>query len=83
MYNLLNHKGWVYFSTMEGDDNRSGFETTSFSGSNEVYVHYHQADYLTEKLRETGFSNIELKRQGYPEPDGAISTDMIFIAEKN
>ncbi|HPB04842.1 MAG TPA: class I SAM-dependent methyltransferase [Prolixibacteraceae bacterium] len=79
---LLNPGGTVYFSTMEGDDSRSGFETTSFSGSNEVYVNYHQSDFLEKQLVQNGFENIELIVQGYPEPDGTISDDLIFIAAK-
>lgn len=79
---LLNPGGMVYFSTMEGDDSRSGYETTSFSGSSEVYVHYHQSDFLKDKLIQNGFENIELIVQGYPEPDGTITNDLIFIAAK-
>jgi 2-polyprenyl-3-methyl-5-hydroxy-6-metoxy-1,4-benzoquinol methylase len=41
MAQLLNPRGTVYFSTMEGDDSRSGYETTSFSGNDQVYVYYH------------------------------------------
>jgi len=79
---LLNPGGTVYFSTMEGDNSRSGYETTSFSGENEVYVHYHQSGFLKEQLVQNGFENIELIVQGYPEPDGTITNDLIFIATK-
>jgi len=79
---LLNPGGIVYFSTMEGGDLRSGFETTSFSGGNEVYVHYHQSGFLNEQLAKSGFENIELIVQEYPEPDGTTTNDLIFIANK-
>lgn len=79
---LLNPGGTVYFSTMEGDNSRSGYETTSFSGENEVYVHYHQSGFLKEQLVQNGFENIELIVQGYPEPDGTVTNDLIFIATK-
>ena len=49
--NLLNQSGLVYISTMEDDYSKSGFETTSFSGENRVFIYYHQADYLTYCLQ--------------------------------
>jgi SAM-dependent methyltransferase len=79
---LLEQKGLLYISTMEGDYNKSGFETTSFSGQDKIYIHYHQADYLTNSLIDSGFKIIDLQRQDYPEQDGTFSTDMIIIAEK-
>ena len=79
---LLNSNGIFYLSTMEGDYEKSGFETTSFSGKNEVYIHYHQADFLKEQLNYSGFEIINLVRKDYPEPDGTFLTDMIFIARK-
>jgi len=80
---LLNPGGIVYFSTMEGDDSRSGFETTSFSGENQVYVNYHPSEFLRNQLEKSGFENIELVIQEYPEPDGTTTNDLIFIANKS
>jgi len=80
---LLNHSGVVYISTMEDEYNKSGFEVTSFSGENRVYIYYHQADYLTDCLRNNGFDIIDLQRKDYPEPDGTYLTDLILIAKKN
>ncbi len=81
-YNLLNTNGILYISTMEGDYEKSGFETTSFSGQEKVYVHYHQADYIKKKLVKSGFEDIELQCKDYQEQDGSLTTDMIFIARK-
>ena len=81
-YRLLNSNGVIYISTMEGDFEKSGFETTSFSGEGKVYVHYHQADYLQNRLLKSGFEDIELQCKDYPEPDGSFTTDMIFTARK-
>ena len=80
---LLNSKGLIYISTMEGDYAKSGFEQSSFTTQGLIYVHYHQEDYLTNALIENGFSIIDIQRQDYPELDGRISTDMIIIAQKN
>ena len=80
---LLSPGGIVYFSTMEGDDSRSGFETTSFSRENLIYVNYHQSEFLRNQLEKSGFENIELVIQEYPEPDGTFTNDLIFLAKKS
>lgn len=82
MFKLLNPKGLIYISTMEGDYNKSGFETTSFSGNDKIYIHYHQADFLINELNAIGFKNIDLQRKDYPEQDGTFTTDMIIITKK-
>jgi len=79
---LLNPNGLLYFSTMEDDYDKSGFETTSFSGPDQVYIYYHQADYLMDCLTDNGFQIIEMQRKDCPEPDGTFFTDKIFIARK-
>lgn len=79
---LLEPDGVLYISTMEGDHNKSGYETTSFSGDNRVYIYYHQADFITACLSKLGFDIFDLQRKQYPEPDGSFLTDMIFIARK-
>ena len=80
--NLLKTAGLFYLSTMEDDYEKSGYETTSFSGKSKVYIHYHQADFLEKQLNNSGFKIIDLVRKDYPEPDGTFLTDMIFIARK-
>lgn len=80
---LTEPTGIFYLSTMEDDYSKSGFETTSFSGTNRVYIYYHQADYLKTCLRENEFSIIDIQRKQYPEPDGTFLTDLIIIAQKN
>jgi ubiquinone/menaquinone biosynthesis C-methylase UbiE len=79
---LLHQGGILYFSTMEDDYNKSGFETTSFSGQDRVYIYYHQADYLSGCLNQHGFEVLELERKDYPEPNGTFLTDLIMIAKK-
>ena len=79
---LLVPSGLFYLSTMEDDYNKSGFETTSFSENERVYVYYHQLDYLVDCLAESGFELVDFERKDYPEPDGTFLKDMIFIARK-
>ena len=79
---LLNSPGLFYLSTMEDDYNKSGFETTSFSGNDRVYIYYHQADYLIDCLKESEFEVVDIQRKDYPEPDGTFLTDLIIMAKK-
>lgn len=79
---LLIRDGVVYISTMEGDELKAGFESTSFSGDSKVYFNYHQQKDLENALFENGFVINEIKRQDYKEPDGSILIDLIIIATK-
>lgn len=81
-FHLLNPGGLLYASAMEGESDKSGFEKTSFSGDDLVYMNYHTRGYLEEKMREAGFTAIELVTRDYPEQDGTFTTDMIFFAVK-
>lgn len=75
----LNPGGILYISTMEDDYSKSGFKTGSTG--DEVYMHYHEAGYLTAALIENNFTLIDMKRQDYPEKDGSKTTDLILIAK--
>lgn len=79
---LLNKDGVVYLSTMEGDETRAGFETTSFSGDEGIYFNYHQQQDLEDAFVKNGFEIRQVKLQDYIESDGLVTTDMIFIAIK-
>jgi len=74
--------GILYISTMEGNADRAGFETTSFSGESEIYFNYHRQSDLEKAFAENGIEVRHLKLQDYAEPDGSTTTDMIFIAVK-
>ena len=79
---ILCSSGLFYLSTMEDDYNKSGFETTSFSGNDRVYIYYHQTEYITDCLKESNFEIVDIQRKQYPEPDGSFLTDLIIIAKK-
>ena len=74
--------GVLYVSTMEGDETRAGFETTSFTGNSEIYFNYHRRQDLEDAFARNGFEIRQVKLQDYIEPDGSATTDMIFIAVK-
>ncbi|MEI7585331.1 hypothetical protein [Runella sp.] len=77
---LLKPEGVLYVSTMEDDYNKSGIKTSS-SGS-QLFMHYHQADTLTQALQKQGFNIIDLQRKEYPATDGTKTTDLLIIARK-
>lgn len=76
----LNPEGVLYLSTMEDDYSKSGLKKGSTG--DEIFMHYHQEDYLSEALRESGFKIIALQRKDFPEQDGSNTTDLILIAQK-
>ncbi|MEP7169372.1 MAG: class I SAM-dependent methyltransferase [Bacteroidota bacterium] len=77
---LLNAEGLFYLSTMEDEYSKSGFKKGS--SGDEIYMNYHQADYLTEALKKNHFKILSLKRQDYHEADGTKMIDLILISEK-
>jgi len=79
---ILNSGGVLYLSTMEGDENRAGFENTSFSGNDPIYFILYRQDELERAFVENGFELLGIKLQDYLEPDGSLTTDMIFIASR-
>lgn len=77
---LLNTGGVFYISTMEDDYSKSGLKTSS--AGNQMYMHYHQSDYLIAALERNDFDVIYFKQQPYPEQDGTITTDLLLIAKR-
>ena len=78
----LKSDGVVYVSAMEDDYDKSGFETTSFSGNDEVFIYYHQYEFIESELEESGLEVVEFYRKQYPQNNGFL-IDMIFIAKKS
>lgn len=77
---ILTKDGVIYISTMEDDYSTSGFRKGSTG--DEIYMHYHQADYLIEALKSNGFEIISESRKVYPANDGSDTVDLILIAKK-
>jgi predicted TPR repeat methyltransferase len=78
---LLNRDGLLYFSVIEDDYQKSGYETSS-NGQDKAYVYYHQEDYLQAYLQENNFEPADLIRRDHPRADGNSLKTMIFIAKK-
>lgn len=73
--------GVLYLSTMEDDHNKSGWHTGS--QGDKMYLHYHEAKYLTATLEAHGFEVLEVHRQGYAAQDGTTFTDLVVMGKWN
>jgi len=73
--------GVIYLSTMEDDYEKSSLKSSS-DGKHQLFMHYHEANYLLDSLTSSGFKILHEIRQDFPEKDQSITTDLIIIAEK-
>jgi len=78
---LLKKGGILYISTMEDDYEKSGFQTSS--AGDQVYIHYHQFEYISHHLGANGFNIIEIKRKAFPQEKGLPTTDLFVFAQAN
>jgi len=79
-HKILNPNGVLYISTMEDDYEKSGLKTGSKGDT--MFIHYHEAEYLLNSIKDSGYTIIDIQRKKYPEQDGNITTDLIIIAKK-
>lgn len=79
---LLKPGGLLYLSCMEGPENSSGKETTSFSGAFVMYISYYTRQHMKELIKKHGFELLEFNTQDYPEQDGSVTIDLFFVCKK-
>jgi predicted TPR repeat methyltransferase len=79
---ILTPGGALYLSTMEDDYNKSGWEGPSEGGAARMYIHYHEAEFLTITLQENGFNIVDLRRRVYARSNGTIVKDLLIVAKK-
>ncbi|MBK8556867.1 MAG: class I SAM-dependent methyltransferase [Lewinellaceae bacterium] len=79
---LLQPGGLLYLSTMEDDYNKSGLKGPSSGGPDQLYMYFHQADYLTAALEENHFQLLDVQRMVYPAGDGTEVTDLVLLAKQ-
>ena len=77
---LIKNGKYLYISFMQGSSER--FEKTSFGGTNDFYIHYHDKARIKELLLEYKLCVIREFELEYIETDGSITTDIILIAWK-
>lgn len=77
---ILNPNGLLYISTIEDDYAKSTFKKGSTG--EEIFMHYHEAGYLTEALQRHGFKVLKVDRKEYKIADGTETTDLILVTQK-
>jgi 2-polyprenyl-3-methyl-5-hydroxy-6-metoxy-1,4-benzoquinol methylase len=78
---ILKENGVLYLSTMEDDYSKSGLVRSHTSGD-ELFMYFHEADYLVKALVENAFKVLDLQRKNYENADGTKTVDLIIIAGK-
>ena len=78
---ILNTNGILYLSTMEDDYTKSGFKKGS--NGDEMFMYYHQADYLTKALEENQFRILFIERKESFPLNTTDTKDLIIIAGKS
>lgn len=76
---LLNSGGVLYLSTIEGDYTKSG-PTRSTDGRHELVMYFHEANYLTAALVDSGFDVFHTCRRELAGENGTTATDLILLA---
>ncbi|WP_262901714.1 hypothetical protein [Chryseobacterium sp. OSA05B] len=76
---MLKPGGVFYLSTMEDDYTKSRFQTSSTG--DQVYVNYHQEDYLTEAFEVHHFEVINLQRITSCDKDDVVITDLVLTGK--
>ncbi|MES2567752.1 MAG: class I SAM-dependent methyltransferase [Bacteroidota bacterium] len=78
---LLQTDGILYFSTIEGNYNLSGYETGSTG--DRCYVYYYTTEFLQELLNKNGFETIHIIKKNYQKTSDMVSAHLVFIAKKS
>ncbi len=76
---LLIVGGTLYISTMEDEDNKSGFQTSS--SGDKVYIHYHKFEHIEQNLKSNGFKIVDFERKQFSEENSEPTTDLFIYAE--
>jgi len=76
---MLRTDGILYISTMEDDYEKSGYQ--SKNKVDRVYIYYHQAKYLLEKLKSVGFEIIYVERKPFVLDEEFKAVDLFIYAK--
>jgi trans-aconitate methyltransferase len=78
---LLNEKGIIYLSAIEGNYENSAYETSS-NREDKLFIYYYNEKFLAEKLRSNNFEIRHTILKSYQKADGTQNTHLIIIAIK-
>jgi SAM-dependent methyltransferase len=79
-YHLLNNDGFIYISFVEGDPDRSGFQTAS-TGDRSFFYYYNLED-LQMQLIENGFELLKIFKVEYKKTETEKDIHTILTATK-
>jgi 2-polyprenyl-3-methyl-5-hydroxy-6-metoxy-1,4-benzoquinol methylase len=78
--NLLNETGLIYISFVEGDPNKSHFQTASSGGRS--YFYFHNLDTLKSQLIDHSFEELKIVRIEYRKSETEQEIHTIITARK-
>ncbi|MBK9570712.1 MAG: class I SAM-dependent methyltransferase [Chitinophagaceae bacterium] len=78
--NLLNDKGVLYISFVEGDYSKSGFQVAR--SGDRAYFYFHTLDSLTKELTNNNLETIKLLNKNYKKSIATEEVHTIIIARK-
>jgi ubiquinone/menaquinone biosynthesis C-methylase UbiE len=76
----LRDNGIFYISFMDGQ--RQGYEKTSFTENDELFIYFHPRKAVMHILAEQDLSVTKTFEIDYPEMDGSITAEIIYIGKK-
>lgn len=68
-----------YLSFMEGTQERSGYEETSFTGDEKLYIRYYERNNIISMLEKYNYMIESFFYKLYPEADGSQTTELIYL----
>lgn len=77
----LHQNGLCYLSIMEADFSKSGIKKSS-NGEDELYIYYHQGEFIEKALRDNKLKAIHTARLTNPLEQEITSKDLVIIAQK-
>jgi 2-polyprenyl-3-methyl-5-hydroxy-6-metoxy-1,4-benzoquinol methylase len=77
---LLNKKGLIYLSFMEGDPSKSGFQISSTG--DRAYFFFHELDEIKKQLELNSFSELKVFKVTYQKTTSETQMHTILIAQK-
>lgn len=79
-YNLLNDKGLIYLSFVDGKPEKSDYQTGS--SGDRVYFYFYDLNALKKQLTENNFDEIEIVKVEYKRSESEIESHTILTARK-
>ncbi len=77
---LLKPGGLLYFSTIKGDYDQSGYEAASTG--DRTYVYYYNETHFLNELVKNDFTLVKLGEINFPKANGVTQINQIFISQK-